>query len=45
MEYRPGRATFSLLYSIERYRFPAGVIAERREQTTALTLKAGWSFH
>jgi hypothetical protein len=45
MEYRPGRANFALLYSLERYRFPAGAIAERREQTTALTLKAGWTFH
>lgn len=45
MEYRPGRANFALLYSLERYRFPAGAIAERREQITALTLKAGWSFH
>ena len=45
MEYRSGRANFALLYSLERYRFPAGAIAERREQITALTLKAGWTFH
>jgi hypothetical protein len=45
MEYRPGRAIFALLYSLERYQFSAGAMAQRREQITALTLKAGWSFH
>src|SRR4029077_10172829 len=45
MEYRPGRVILALLYSLERYRFPAGAMALRREQTSALTLKAGWSFH
>jgi hypothetical protein len=45
MEYRPGRAILALLYSLERYRFPAGATAQRREQTAALTLKAGWRFY
>lgn len=45
MEYRPGHVILALLYSLERYRFPAGAMAPRREQTAALTLKAGWSLH
>ena len=45
MEYRSGHAIFALLYSLERYRFPASAMAQRREQTAALTLKAGWSFY
>jgi hypothetical protein len=45
MEYRRRHATVGLLYSLERYRFPAGAMAQRREQITALTLKAGWSLH
>ena len=43
MEYRPGHAIVALVYSLERYRFADG--AERREQITALTFKAGWSLH
>jgi hypothetical protein len=45
MEYRPGHAIVALVYALERYRFPAGAGAERREQTAALTLKVGWSLH
>lgn len=45
MEYRPGHAIFAVLYSLERFTFPANAMPERREQTTALTLKAGWSLH
>jgi len=45
MEYRPGHAVVALVYALERYRFPAGAGAERREQTAALTLKVGWSLH
>jgi hypothetical protein len=45
MEYRRRHAIVGLLYSLERYRFPAGAMAQRREQITALTLKAGWSLH
>jgi hypothetical protein len=44
MEYRPGHAFFALLYSLERYTFPAGASPERREQLVALTLTAGWRF-
>ena len=43
MEYRRGRATVAVLYSVERYRFPAGTRPSRREQIAALTLQAGWS--
>jgi hypothetical protein len=45
MEYRPGHAIVALVYGLERYRFPTGAGAERREQTAALTLKVGWSVH
>jgi hypothetical protein len=44
MEYCPKHAIFALLYSLERFTFPAGAMLERREQTVALTLKAGWRF-
>ena len=43
MEYRRGRASVAVLYSVERYRFPAGARPSRREQIAALALKAGWS--
>ena len=43
MEYHRGRATLGLLYSVERYRFPAGAAGQRREQVSALALRAGWS--
>jgi hypothetical protein len=43
MEYRRGRASVAVLYSVERYRFPAGAKPSRREQMAALALKAGWS--
>jgi hypothetical protein len=43
MEYRHGRASVAVLYSVERYRFPAGTRPSRREQIAALTLQAGWS--
>jgi hypothetical protein len=43
MEYHRGRASVAVLYSVERYRFPAGAKPSRREQIAALALKAGWS--
>lgn len=43
MEYRRGRASVAVLYGLERYRFPVGAKAARREQLAALALKAGWS--
>jgi hypothetical protein len=43
MEYRRGRASVAVLYSVERYRFPAGTRPLRREQIVALALTAGWS--
>ena len=43
MEYRRKRATVSLLYGLERYRFAATrAAAERREQLAGLTLAVGW---
>jgi hypothetical protein len=47
MEYRRGRASVSVLYSLERYRFAptaaGGATAERREQLAGLILSVGWS--
>jgi len=43
MEYRHGRASVAVLYSVERYRFPAGAQPSRREQIAALALEAGWT--
>jgi len=43
MDYRTGRASVAVLYSLERYRFPARAMVERREQISALLLRAGWS--
>jgi hypothetical protein len=43
MEYRRRRASLAVLYSLERYRFPAVGGAQRREQVVGLTLAAGWS--
>jgi hypothetical protein len=43
MEYRRGRASVALLYSVERYRFPVGARPVRREQIASLALEAGWS--
>lgn len=43
MRYRRGRASVAVLYSVERYRFPAGARPSRREQVAALAFQAGWS--
>lgn len=44
MEYHRKRATVSLLYGLERYRFAAtGAGAERREQSAGLTVGVGWT--
>jgi hypothetical protein len=40
LEYRLGRATLDLRYTLERCDFPAGVSAGRLEQLSALTLRA-----
>ncbi|TLY56118.1 MAG: hypothetical protein E6K55_01675 [Gemmatimonadetes bacterium] len=45
MEYRRGRASAAVLYSLERYRFAPSATAtvERREQLAGLVVSVGWS--